>query len=785
MRLWESGDDLYLNAIVRRQLRVRGRVQGVGFRPFVYRLATDLGLSGWVRNDAGGVTMEVQGEPRAFHCFLTALRDQAPPLAWIERIEAQELAVQKGSYAFRIEQSVAGIVDTGIPADAVVCEDCLAELFHPADRRYRYPFINCMHCGPRFTIVRALPYDRHNTAMAPFDLCAQCQREYELPSDRRFHAEPQACAACGPQLALWDATGTPDCVPDVIAGTWQRLNDGAIVAIKGLGGFHLVCDAGNRDAVRRLRQSKGRFNKPLALMVANTASLDGIAHVNEEEKERLTAKDRPIVLLRKKSHCDDRFPGAAPGLGRIGVMLPYTPIHYLLFHEAAGHPQGSRWWQEYVAPVFVCTSANRGNEPIAIANEEVVARLRGLADAFVVHNREILARCDDSVVRVDSVGPTFVRRGRGRAPEAIGLSAAGPSVLAVGGMQKDTICLTRHDEAFLSPHIGDLDSRASYEAFEETIARLMEVLGIEPERVAHDLHPDYPSTLFAEQFAAKRGLPCVPVQHHHAHIAAVVAEHGLAGPVLGVALDGAGYGGALEIWGGELLLLDGAAFTRLGSLGTLRLPGGDRAAREPWRMAAASLHALGCDWDIVHRFKEPGAAIVAQMLKQGFHAPLTSSAGRLFDAAAGLLGVCLYADYEGQAAMMLEGMAEQHGEAGALTDGYEFNQGNGLSFLPLLDFLRTCEDPFLGAAVFHATLVAGMMDWVMRAGDETGVRQVAFGGGCLINGILRTGLHKGLGGLGMETHSADLVPPNDGGLCLGQAWVAMHTPLPGGLKLCV
>jgi len=779
MELWSGGEDHIQEAAIRRRFRVRGRVQGVGFRPFVYRLATNLGLTGWVRNDASGVTLEVQGEPWAVQSLLAALRDKAPPLAQIEQIEVHDLVVEGGCKAFFIEQSLTGIADTGIPADAAICADCLREIFQPNDRRYRYPFINCMHCGPRYSIMRALPYDRQNTAMAPFTLCSRCQSEYQDAADRRFHAEPVACAVCGPRLSLWDASGTALSVPDVIASAWQQFEQGAILAVKGLGGFHLMCDARNPETVRRLRQGKGRLNKPLALMVANILTLGPIAQVSAEQKARLEARDRPIVLLPKTPGCDQLLPEVAPALNRIGAMLPYTPIHYLLFHEAAGRPEGSRWLQDSQAAVFVCTSANRGNEPIVIDNEEAIASLRGLADGFVVHDRDILARCDDSVVTVDRVGPVFVRRGRGRAPEAIKLNAAGPSVLAVGGMLKDTICLTRHDEAFLSPHIGDLDSRVSYEVFEETIARLMDILGIRPERVAHDRHPDYASTRFAEEFAAEAGLPCVPVQHHHAHIAAVVAEQGLTGPVLGLALDGVGYGDGGQIWGGELLLLEGTAFARLSSLYPLKLPGLDRAAREPWRMAAAGLHALARTDDIVARFPEPGAAGVAQMLTQDLHAPLTSSAGRLFDAAAGLLGVCLYADYEGQAAMILEGMAERFGEASALPDGYEQTAGGALSFLPLLEFLRTCQDPLYGAAVFHATLVAGLVDWVVRAASEVGVRQVAFGGGCLINGILRTGLHAGLRAHGLETHGARLAPPNDGGLSLGQAWVAMRTALPG------
>ncbi len=762
------------NAAVRWQLRVRGQVQGVGFRPFVYRWATKLALGGWVRNDASGVIMEVQGPMQALARLVNALYDEAPALARVEQVEMEECALAAETEGFVIRPSIGGRIDTAIPADAVTCVPCLRELFDPADRRYRYPFINCSHCGPRFSIMTGMPYDRKNTAMASFVLCDQCRAEYGQPADRRFHAEPVACPACGPRLALWDNEGREQRVDDVIGAAFGLLRDGAVIAVKGIGGFHLMCDARSATAVAGLRRRKGRLAKPFALLTLNAGSLEGLAHVGAAERQFLQGIDRPIVLLRKKSGCDERLPGVAPGLDRIGAMLAYTPIHYLLFHEAAGRPAGTDWLGTRQDTLFVCTSANPGSEPLVTQNEEAVARLRSLADAFVVHDRAIISRCDDGVVRTDTRDHAWLRRGRGQAPTTVRLSLAGPPVLAVGGMLKNTLCVTRDGEAFVSAHVGDLGNGLACRAFEDAVRTLTALVGVRPQCVAHDLHPDYPGTRFAESLSLQTNIPCIAVQHHHAHVAAVLAEHAVTGSVLGVALDGVGYGTGGEIWGGELLLLEGPRFSRVGSLLPLALPGGDRAAREPWRMAASALHALGRMEEITARFKGDAAAVVARMLERRINTPLSSSAGRLFDAAAGLLGVCTHASYEGEAAMILEGLAAQFGEEVPLSAGHTVTEDGYLSFLPLLDFLRSCQDAPAGAAVFHATLAEGIVAWIMRAVDQTGVRRVALSGGCLVNGILRERLRANLERRGVAVYCAVRVPPNDAGLSLGQAWVALH-----------
>ncbi|MHB1633471.1 MAG: carbamoyltransferase HypF, partial [Acidithiobacillus sp.] len=519
--------------VVRYRLRVLGQVQGVGFRPFAYRLATELGLGGWVRNDGRGVDMEVQGLVPDLERLILDLRLKAPPLARVEGIEVREIAPRPACPNFLIEKSRTGMVRTGVSPDAAVCDACLEELFDPADRRYRYPFINCTDCGPRYTIIGALPYDRPNTSMAGFGLCLRCRREYGEPLDRRFHAEPVACPACGPQLALHDGEGRALAVPDVLAAALGLIRAGRTLAVKGLGGFHLVCDARQGEAVARLRAAKIRAEKPFAVMAANRASLTPWVHCDDQAALLLESTARPIVLLPKVPGCDVAFPGVAPGLAWLGVMLPYTPLHYLLFHEAAGRPRGTAWLRQPQDLVLVCTSGNPGGEPLVTDNDEAFRRLHGLADAYVVHDRGILVRCDDSVLQSNRGAPVFIRRARGYAPAPIKLPARGPSVLALGGSLKNTICLTRGDEAFVSQHLGDLDNVAACMALEETVEHLLGVLDIRPERVAHDLHPDFHSSRFALAFAAAHGLPAVAVQHHHAHIAAVMAEHGLRGYCLG------------------------------------------------------------------------------------------------------------------------------------------------------------------------------------------------------------------------------------------------------------
>lgn len=771
---------------VRRRIRVRGQVQGVGFRPFVYRLAQELDLSGWVRNDGEGVDIEAEGAAPAVEALIVRLETEAPPLASVTSVEAAE-APARGARGFEIIVSRHGTANTSVTPDSATCPDCLAELFDPAGRRWRHAFINCTHCGPRYTVTRRLPYDRPQTSMAVFAMCPACRREYDDPNDRRFHAQPNACPECGPRLSMRDAAGGPLNAEDPIAETLARLQRGEIVAVKGLGGYHLACDATNAEAVARLRERKNREEKPFAVMFANAASVAPHADMNDAERTLLESRERPVVLLQKRAGCDAALPGIAPGLAELGTLLPCTPIQFLLFHEAAGRPAGTDWIAVPQRLTLVMTSANPGGEPIVRDDDEALARLQGIADAYLIHDREIVTRVDDSVVRAthplsprgegwgEGAGARFIRRARGFTPKAIKLANSGPSVLATGAFLKNTICLTRGDEAFLSQHIGDLDNAPTCRALEETALRLMELLEIEPELVAHDLHPDFHGTRFAADFARGRGLKSIAVQHHHAHIAAVAAEHRAAGPLLGLALDGVGMGTDKGIWGGELLQADGERFARLGHLRELALPGGDKAAREPWRMAAAALFALGRGGEVKARFPQQRAAgAVAMMLGGNAHTPPTSSCGRLFDAAAGLAGVREVTAYEGQAAMLYESQSAQHGEVEAMKGGFVLGDDVTLDLLPLLSRLADERDTGYAAALFHATLAEALAAWAARAGEERGLHRVALGGGCFLNRILSAGVRRRLEAKGFEVLEARLAPPNDGGLSLGQAWIAMQ-----------
>jgi hydrogenase maturation protein HypF len=806
------------------RVRVRGLVQGVGFRPFVYRLATELALDGCVRNDGEGVEIDVCGSRAAIDALIERLRRDAPPLARVTQVESQPLAGLPAQ-GFAIVESRHGKVSTGITPDAAVCRDCLAELFDPRDRRHRYAFINCTHCGPRFTITRALPYDRPQTSMAGFAQCPACQHEYDAPLDRRFHAQPNACPVCGPRLWLTDAQGTRIDCDDVVAATMDRIARGEIVAIKGLGGFQLACDARNAAAVARLRERKHRDEKPFAVMATHAASLAEVADVDAAAAALLAGVQAPIVLLPKRAGCDAQLPGIAPGLAELGAMLPTSPLHWLLFHEAAGRPAGLDWTAQPQRLLLVMTSANPGGEPLVIGNEEAVRRLgaaAGLADAFVMHDREVVVRCDDSVVRPQfpalmdvvpdhlpagasadrsstsdggpppsqaaSLGGVFIRRARGYTPAPIELPQAGPSVLAVGAYLKNTACLTRNDgrgaQAFLSQHIGDLDNAASCEALEAAVAHLQAVLELRPQAVAHDLHPDFFSTRLALRLAAELGVPDIGVQHHHAHIAAICAEHGMTAPVLGLALDGVGHGpddgfDTGSIWGGELLRVDAAGFARLGHLRPLPLPGGDRAAREPWRMAAAALHLLGRGDEIAARFAaQPAAPMVAGMLARDLRSPPTTSAGRWFDAAAGLLGLREVMAYEGQAAMLLEAAARAHGPVEADPALYRID-GAQLDLLPLAARLADECDAGRGAALFHATLAAALAEWVAQTAQRSRLATVALGGGVFLNRILSPALARQLAVRGLTVLQVRQAPVNDGGLALGQAWAAMQQLIQG------
>lgn len=724
----------------RLRLRVRGAVQGVGFRPYVYGLATRYRLGGFVANDSHGVVIEVEGE-RASD-FVTALPLEKPPLARIDEISVQRIGPVAAD-EFCIRPSEQGRVSTRIVADAATCPDCLGELFDPASRFHLYPFVNCTHCGPRYTIAERLPYDRAATAMKRFAMCAACAAEYADPASRRFHAEAIACPQCGPQLSH----GIADIAAAIAAGR--------IVAIKGLGGYQLLCDARDDEAVARLRQRKHRDQKPFAVMVASRDHVGGIADASAAELALLETTARPIVLMT--SH--RRLAGAiAPKLSRIGVMLPVAPIHHLIFEVLhTAHPRSGESW------AIVATSANPGGEPLLIDNHEAELRLSGIADLVVTHDRDIVTRADDSVVMVVAGRTQFIRRARGYVPEPVRLARSVPPILAVGGVLKSTVTVTRGNEAFVSQHIGDLDTAEGVRFFEETVRHLLSTLDVDPVVVVHDLHPNMASSRFAEA----SGKRLIAVQHHHAHAASVMAEYGVEGPVLALVLDGYGLGSDGGNWGGELLACEGARFRRIGHLAPLMMPGGDRAAREPWRMAASVLHGFSRGDDIASRFAaQPQAAQLAALLRRS-DVPTTTSAGRLFDAVAGLLGVQAVQSYEGEAAMKLEALVRRpRVEAGGWTIG------NGvLSLLPLLGRLADGPDPVDGAELFHGTLAAACVDWIGRAARETAITTVALSGGCFLNAILSSEIERSCIAAGLLPLLPRQVPPNDGGLSLGQAWI--------------
>jgi hydrogenase maturation protein HypF len=775
----ERGSNFRLLRTERRYIRVRGLVQGVGFRPFVYRLAEEMGLAGWVRNDGAGVEIEAQGMPGDVSALMARLVGEAPPMARVDAVESCSCDIDPEDRGFTIVPSGSGAVTTAIGQDTAVCAACLSEMFDPADRRWRYPFINCTHCGPRYTITGMMPYDRVNTSMAPFPLCEPCRDEYHQPDHRRFHAEPNACPLCGPKLSLLEAYGVTIATRDPVADALLRILTGEIVAVKGLGGFHLVCDARNPEAVERLRSRKDREAKPFAVMVANAASAAHWARLGEPDISLLEAPQRPIVLTPKRDSVEHELFGVAAGLPWIGLMLPYTPLHYLLFHDYLGRPRNTAWLGMPCELALVCTSANPSGEPIARGNGEAVRRLAGIADAFLVHDRNIVVPCDDSVVR--SVPPRFgelehtqfIRRSRGYTPVPIALPNKGPSVLAFGGQIKNTLCLTRGHEAFFSQHIGDLDNPATCFMLDEAAEHLRRILAVRPQAAACDLDEELHASQAAAALAERLGVPLIRVQHHHAHIAAVLAEHGWTEPVLGLALDGAGLGSDGDAWGGEMLEVDGARCTRVAHLRALPMPGGGSAAREPWRMAAGAMHLLGEGRRIAARFdRQPEAARLQNMLRRGTNCPATTSMERWIDAMAGLLGLNETMAFEGEAAMQLEGLATAYGPALAWPFGWEIDGALELDLLPLLDAMRKERTVSRAAAVFHASLVAALEDWVWRAVKRCGLRTVALGGGCFTNRLLSDGLTQRLAARGLRVLQARQAPPNDGGLALGQAWVA-------------
>ncbi len=760
-------------ALERRGVLVRGVVQGVGFRPFVYRLAFEEGLAGFIGNDTDGVTIEIEGPAARLDAFVARLRTETPPLARIDAV-AVKLLTPTGDTGFRIVASeVLGRVSTGIPADAATCADCLRELLDPADRRYRYPFLNCTNCGPRYTITRRIPYDRPQTSMARFPMCPACQAEYDDPANRRFHAQPNACWQCGPQMSLVGTDGTLIAVDDPVAECVARLASGTIMAIKGIGGFHLSVDATNEAAVNRLRERKHRYGKPLAVMVRDVEAARAICTLTAEEEVLLNTPARPIVLARKREG-KGIAASVAPGIPWLGVFLPYAPLQHLLF--ASGQLRA-----------LVMTSANLSEEPIAIDNGEALARLGAIADAFLMHNREILQRCDDSVAAVVDGVPQLLRRARGFVPLGIALPIDAPPLLAVGGHLKNVFSLARGRFAYQSQHLGDLENLTALEFFKESLDHLMRTFEIEPQSVVHDLHPGYLSTTWAKESARERGLELIGVQHHHAHVAGCMAEHGLTGSAIGLALDGTGYGADGKIWGGEVLVCRLNGFERFAHLEYVPMPGGDAAVRQPWRMAMGALHALGFDVEGADMCDLLGAerkevGLLQRMIERDLNSPLTSSCGRLFDAAAAVILGRREVDYEAQAAIELEGAAvnEPDHEPGYAMEfaaaAWATREPATISALPLwrelLHDLKHGVSKGRMSARFHAGVADGFAKAVAAARAVTGIHSVVLSGGCMHNRRLARLLRVKLEDGGFEVFQHAQVSPGDGGLSYGQAAVA-------------
>jgi hydrogenase maturation protein HypF len=713
---------------IRVRARVEGTVQGVGFRPYVYRLAGDHELDGWVLNDERGVLLEVEGLADAVEGFLHRLGTEAPPLAAVEAVTTEEVA-PGGAEGFRIlESERGGEAEALVSPDTATCEDCLRELFDPADRRYRYPFINCTNCGPRFTIVRGVPYDRPRTTMAGFQMCAACLAEYEDPADRRFHAQPNACPECGPSADLGPAL--------------EALRAGGVVAVKGLGGHHLACRADREDAVAALRSRKRREDKPFALMCTSLEAARELVELGAEEEGLLTGPERPIVIARRRPGASVA-PSVAPLSPDLGVMLPYTPLHHLLLADAGGP--------------LVMTSGNVSDEPIAYEDADAGRRLGPIADTFLVHDRPIHMRTDDSVLRSTSRGPLMLRRSRGYVPASTGLPLEAPPLLACGAELKGTFCVAKGRRAWVGHHIGDLKNWETLRSFREVIEHFERLFAVAPELVAHDLHPDYLSTAYA---LGREELEPVAVQHHHAHLAACLAEHGERGPAVGAIFDGTGYGPDGTVWGGELLLGDLVDFERAASLFGVRLPGGDRAAAEPWRMACSWLHAAGVDEPPPALAREPRWEQVAELCRSGIASPVTTSVGRLFDAVAALCGLRTHVNYEGQAAAELEGVAAL-GETGAYP-------------MPGLDARETIraivDDLDAGPELISARFHNGLAEATAAACGGEG--PVVLSGGVFQNRLLLERTAERLERRGVRVLVPRRLPPNDGGIAYGQAAVA-------------
>jgi hydrogenase maturation protein HypF len=751
--------------VSRLSIEVQGVVQGVGFRPFVYRIARARNLVGWVRNRPDGVEIEIQGHEALLDDFLRALQDEKPAPSRIHAISSHMIEEVPAESVFAIRSSgESAKTRPSVPADLALCRDCQTEMETPGERRYQYPFTNCTYCGPRYSIIAGLPYDRARTAMRTFPLCAACEAQYRDPSDRRFHAQPIACPACGPKVALKDARGVLRAVGEAaLTAAAEDLKAGRVLAMKGLGGYQLLVDATSGPAIARLRTRKHREEKPFGVMFPDMEALSCACEVSEAEAAILQSTEAPILLLAW--HGGGIAQGVAPGNPNLGAFLPYTPLHRLML--------------SLVERPLVCTSGNLSDEPMCIDDEEALERLAEVADAFLVHDRPVLRPVDDSVGRVEEGTLRLLRRARGFAPLPLPEMFDAPAVLAFGGHLKSTITLLVGGQAVVSQHLGDLDSLQGVSLLSRTVDDLLAFFQAEPARLACDLHPDYASTRLAERMSKARGLPLVRVQHHHAHVAASLAELDLRKPVLGLAWDGSGYGSDGTVWGGEALRVEGPRFTRLGHLRTFPLPGGERAVREPRRSA------LGLCWEMLRDdsaaadlFTAAELPALHRMLEQGLNSPRTSSVGRLFDAVTALVGIRAGTGFEGQAAMALEFAA-----AGSAGDGaYSITEKEGMADpTPLLQELLTDRshgtDPALMARRFHAALA----DLVVAFAASAGLEDVILTGGCFQNRLLAALCTQKLFHRGFRVHRPALYPPNDGGISLGQAWVAAQWDEQGDL----
>jgi hydrogenase maturation protein HypF len=804
----------------RYKIEVKGTVQGIGFRPFVYKEALKHSLAGHVYNHSSGVTIEAQGKSDSLTNFIKSLQDSHPPFADIHSIEHQKIEAKPDANFRILESKTNGSSQALISTDLATCDKCLNDISDPGNRRFSYPFTNCTNCGPRYTIIEGVPYDRHLTAMKSFDMCSECRAEYNDPLDRRYHAQPNCCPICGPNLQI--TNGKTESSKEIIHEAARLLNEGKIVAIKGLGGFHLACDATNNEAVTKLRERKHRDEKPFAVMMPDAKTVRNFCELSNAEERILTSAQRPIVLLRKHSHTihhqhteADISPSVAPNNCYLGVMLPYTPLHHLLFSFSCN-------------VALVMTSANISDEPICYHNDEATERLKDIADYFLFHDRDIYIRTDDSITRVMDDKPLMIRRARGYAPQPIILTIPKtpgkhrPDILATGAELKNSVCLLKDNKAFISQHIGDLKNTASYESFEKTIEHLQNIYDINPTIIAHDMHPDYFSTRWANSYHAKlgggaeevrgrshctarrscaatgpTGVELIKVQHHHAHIASCMAENGISGPVIGIALDGTGYGTDGNIWGGEILVASYKEFERAGQFEYVAMPGGEAAIKNPWMMGLAYLKSLNADSKILNssqsfkKIPDDKIELVLKMIDKEINSPLTSSCGRLFDAVAAILGIRHAVSFEGQAALELEMLASSHlsSRSREVINPYAYslhtnNHYITISYRPtlkgLLEDLKNAVSGSEIALKFHYTIVAALTEATLKISKNRKIDKIALSGGCFQNLLLARGLKKALESAGMKVYTHSLVPPNDGGISLGQAAIAMN-----GASKCV